>query len=241
MLAKHNFTLGHFGLALGALRSRLEDLQVHHCNDFFTSQALNVVACLPALRSLRLEDIQCRLEPSAVAQLSSLRNVRPLPDSPDLGNQKGPAAVGEAEPCGRGCWLLASTPAHTGPEKNPSTLEPSAVGPLSCLRSVRSHTCLNKLCSGGGGGLQQCSLRCPAGGAACAHSPPMPESWSRHAAAWAALSPGLSLPSVAQRPVCMQPGSLLWCCPHPPCPPPAHPPPLPLCWAGSALPVTWAA
>ena len=142
MLAKHNFTLGHFGLALGALRSRLEDLQVHHCNDFFTSQALNVVACLPALRSLRLEDIQCRLEPSAVAQLSSLRNVRPLPDSTDLGNQKGPAAMGEAVPCGRGCWLLASTPAHTNPKTNPhpSTLEPSAVAPLSSLRSVRSHT-----------------------------------------------------------------------------------------------------
>ena len=78
MLAKHNFTLGHFGLALGPLRRRLEDLQVHHCNDFFTSQALQLVACLPALRSLRLEDVQCRLEASAVAQLSSLRNVSAL-------------------------------------------------------------------------------------------------------------------------------------------------------------------
>ena len=101
MLAKHNFTLGHFGLALGALRSRLEDLQVHHCNDFFTSQALNVVACLPALRSLRLEDIQCRLEPSAVAQLSSLRNVRPLPNCTDC-------LFGRAACCVRsgavGCW-----------------------------------------------------------------------------------------------------------------------------------------
>ena len=50
--------------------------QVHHCNDFFTSQALQIVACLPALRTLRLEEVQCRLETPAVGQLSALHNVR---------------------------------------------------------------------------------------------------------------------------------------------------------------------
>ena len=52
-------------------------VQVHHCNDFFTSPALQIVACLPALRTLRLEDVQSRMEPAAVGQLSSLRKVRP--------------------------------------------------------------------------------------------------------------------------------------------------------------------
>ena len=72
-------------MALGPLRSRLEELQVHHCNDFFTSAALHLVACLPALRKLRLEDTQCRLESSAVAQISALRNVCDFWVSPSLG------------------------------------------------------------------------------------------------------------------------------------------------------------
>ncbi len=95
--AKHNFSMAHLGMALGMLRHSLVELQVQHCNDFFAAGggALSAVACLPRLRVLRVESLQCRADRDALAELAQLRGVRaPAP-------RPRPAAAGAAADGGR--------------------------------------------------------------------------------------------------------------------------------------------
>lgn len=74
---KHNFGMAHFGLMLGMLRGCLRSLQIQHCNDFFSAGAgaLSAIACLPALRALRIEDLHCRVDRDALAELARLTQV----------------------------------------------------------------------------------------------------------------------------------------------------------------------
>lgn len=46
--SKHNFTMAHFGLLLGVLKSNLQELQIQHCNDIFcrTTQVSPAPPCL---------------------------------------------------------------------------------------------------------------------------------------------------------------------------------------------------
>ena len=46
--SKHNFTMAHFGLLLGVLKSNLQELQIQHCNDIFcrTTQVSLAAPCL---------------------------------------------------------------------------------------------------------------------------------------------------------------------------------------------------
>ena len=46
--SKHNFTMAHFGLLLGVLKSNLQELQIQHCNDIFcrTTQVSPAATCL---------------------------------------------------------------------------------------------------------------------------------------------------------------------------------------------------
>ncbi|KAK9795555.1 hypothetical protein WJX73_007392 [Symbiochloris irregularis] len=75
---KHNFSLAHFGMLLGMLRSTLTELQVRHCADFFTLQALAAIACLPHLKVLRLEELRCRIDQCSLAELANLTQLEEL-------------------------------------------------------------------------------------------------------------------------------------------------------------------
>lgn len=46
--SKHNFTMAHFGLLLGVVKSNLQELQIQHCNDIFcrTHQVSAPDACM---------------------------------------------------------------------------------------------------------------------------------------------------------------------------------------------------
>lgn len=75
---KHNFSMAHFGMMLGMLRCTLTELQIQHCNDFFSmgQGALSAISCLPRLRVLRVEDLHCRVDKAALAELARLTQVR---------------------------------------------------------------------------------------------------------------------------------------------------------------------
>ena len=75
---KHNFSMAHFGMVLGMLRRSLAELAIQHCNDFFSlgAGALSAISCLPALRSLRIEDLHCRVDRDALGELARLTQVR---------------------------------------------------------------------------------------------------------------------------------------------------------------------
>jgi hypothetical protein len=75
---KHNFSMAHFGMVLGMLRRSLAELAIQHCNDFFSlgAGALSAISCLPALRALRIEDLHCRVDRDALAELARLTQVR---------------------------------------------------------------------------------------------------------------------------------------------------------------------
>lgn len=51
-------------------------MQVQHCADFFNAAGLAVIACLPSLKVLRLEDIRTRVDQNALAELSRLTQVQ---------------------------------------------------------------------------------------------------------------------------------------------------------------------
>ena len=74
---KHNFSMAHFGMMLGMLRTTLSELQIQHCNDFFSmgQGALSAISCLPRLRVLRIEDLHCRVDKAALAELARLTQV----------------------------------------------------------------------------------------------------------------------------------------------------------------------
>ncbi len=74
---KHNFSMAHFGMMLGMLRCTLSELQIQHCNDFFSmgQGALSAISCLPRLRVLRIEDLHCRVDKAALAELARLTQV----------------------------------------------------------------------------------------------------------------------------------------------------------------------
>lgn len=76
---KHNFSMAHFGMMLGMLRTTLSELQIQHCNDFFSmgQGALSAISCLPRLRVLRIEDLHCRVDKAALAELARLTQVCP--------------------------------------------------------------------------------------------------------------------------------------------------------------------
>jgi hypothetical protein len=78
---KHNFSLGHLGLALAALAPSLTDLVIAHCNDLFGGGAgalATVAAGAPGLRVLRVEEVHCRLDGAALAELAALTDLREL-------------------------------------------------------------------------------------------------------------------------------------------------------------------
>lgn len=76
---KHNFSMAHFGMMLGMVRTTLTHLQIQHCNDWFSMPhgALSAISCLPALRMLRIEDLHCRVGKEALAELAALTQVSP--------------------------------------------------------------------------------------------------------------------------------------------------------------------
>ena len=60
------------------------ELRIQHCNDLFgggSSQSLaangafSAISCLPRLRRLAIEDLHCRIEKSALSELSSMTQV----------------------------------------------------------------------------------------------------------------------------------------------------------------------
>ena len=75
---KHNFSMAHFGMMLGMLRGCLAQLQIQHCNDFFSmgAGALSAIACLPVLRVLRIEDLHCPVNDEALSELARLTQAR---------------------------------------------------------------------------------------------------------------------------------------------------------------------
>ncbi|CAL8465073.1 g4608 [Coccomyxa elongata] len=77
---KHNFSMAHFGMMLGMLRTTLSELQIQHCNDFFSmgQGALSAISCLPRLRVLRIEDLHCRVDKAALAELARLTQLEEL-------------------------------------------------------------------------------------------------------------------------------------------------------------------
>ena len=53
--SKHNFTMAHFGLLLGVLKSNLQELQIQHCNDIFCrTHQVRPSAPLPAQHCINL-------------------------------------------------------------------------------------------------------------------------------------------------------------------------------------------
>jgi hypothetical protein len=76
---KHNFTLSHMGMLLGMLYTNLRELRVHGCNDFMScdTASMTLIASLPQLRSLHIEDIQVRVKVESIGELGRLRMVDP--------------------------------------------------------------------------------------------------------------------------------------------------------------------
>ncbi|KAK9823301.1 hypothetical protein WJX72_001754 [[Myrmecia] bisecta] len=77
---KHNFAMAHFGMLLGLLQDSLEELQVQHCNDFFSygQGGFGAISCLHNLRKLSVEDLHCRVEKESTAELSRLVQLEEL-------------------------------------------------------------------------------------------------------------------------------------------------------------------
>jgi hypothetical protein len=94
LATKHNFSLGHVGLLLESVRPTLASLVLSHCNDLFGggAGALATLACLPALRVLRVEDVHCRLDAGALAELAALTGLEELALTAE--EQMGAWAVG---------------------------------------------------------------------------------------------------------------------------------------------------
>ncbi|KAL4425880.1 hypothetical protein ABPG75_009896 [Micractinium tetrahymenae] len=76
---KHNFNLGTLGIVLGMLQDRLEHLHMVHCNDLFAAGSpLSTIAMVSGLRSLALDDLQCRVYREPLAELGRLTQLREL-------------------------------------------------------------------------------------------------------------------------------------------------------------------
>jgi hypothetical protein len=76
--SKHTFNLGTLGILLGML-SQLQELSIVHCNDLFSSGSpLSTIAMLRGLRSLTLEDLQCRIYREPLAELGRLTQLTAL-------------------------------------------------------------------------------------------------------------------------------------------------------------------
>ncbi|KAL4445740.1 hypothetical protein ABPG77_008939 [Micractinium sp. CCAP 211/92] len=77
--SKHNFNLGTLGIVLGMLQDRLEHLHMAHCNDLFAAGSpLGTIAMVGGLRSLVLDDLQCRLYREPLAELGRLTRLTEL-------------------------------------------------------------------------------------------------------------------------------------------------------------------
>lgn len=75
---KHSFNLGTLGILLGML-GELQELSIVHCNDLFSSGSpLSTIAMLRGLRSLTLEDLQCRIYREPLAELGRLTQLTAL-------------------------------------------------------------------------------------------------------------------------------------------------------------------
>ncbi|KAI7842300.1 hypothetical protein COHA_003941 [Chlorella ohadii] len=78
LASKHTFNLGTLGILLGML-GQLEELSIIHCNDLFGSGSpLSTIAMLRGLRSLALEDLQCRIYREPLAELGRLTQLTSL-------------------------------------------------------------------------------------------------------------------------------------------------------------------
>lgn len=78
---KHSFSLGHLGLLLGLVAPTLTDLVIAHCNDLLGGGggALATIACgAPRLKVLRIEEVHCRLDAAALAELAVLTDLEEL-------------------------------------------------------------------------------------------------------------------------------------------------------------------
>ena len=79
LVNKHDFTMVSFGVMCGLLYDSLESLTILRCSDWFNvgCAAFGTIACLKNLKSLRIEDLHCRMDlPAIAAALSKLVQVR---------------------------------------------------------------------------------------------------------------------------------------------------------------------
>eukprot|EP00798_Chlamydomonas_sp_ICE-L_P005104 gene5104-34904_t len=77
---KHNFRASHLGLLMGSLKNQLEELKLFNCNDLISSdQGLwGIAALCPNLRTLAVENINCRVSGQELAELSRLSQLEHL-------------------------------------------------------------------------------------------------------------------------------------------------------------------
>lgn len=78
MVNKHDFNMVSFGVICGLLYDTLESLTVLRCSDWFNvgCGAFSTIASLKSLKSLRIEDLHCRMDlPAIAAALSRLGQV----------------------------------------------------------------------------------------------------------------------------------------------------------------------
>ena len=78
LVNKHDFTMVSFGVMCGLLFESLESLTILRCSDWFNvgCGAFGTIACLKSLKSLRIEDLHCRMDlPTIAAALSKLVQV----------------------------------------------------------------------------------------------------------------------------------------------------------------------
>lgn len=76
---KHNFNLGTLGIILGMLHEKLTHLAMVHTSDLFAAGSpLGTIAMLSGLRSLVLDDVQCRIYREPLAELGRLTQLTEL-------------------------------------------------------------------------------------------------------------------------------------------------------------------
>eukprot|EP00884_Botryococcus_braunii_P015973 jgi/Botrbrau1/3059/Bobra.0070s0052.2 len=84
---KHDFSLSHLGVMVGMLYNNLQELRLHGCNDFFScdAQSIGLVACLPWLRVLHIEDVHGLIKAEAMSNVGRLSQLEELVLTAELG------------------------------------------------------------------------------------------------------------------------------------------------------------